>query len=96
MGIQNWKSVKTEEQIGLIINVERLLSKRLRKFGGSDCILVLCSKYWYDDVSSQRFDDTSIDTAGPVSILWHVCTSGPPLIWIQEHRLKWSRKVCGF
>ncbi len=37
--------------------------------------LVLCSKYRYDDVSSQRFGDTSIDTAGPVSILWHVCSS---------------------
>ncbi len=39
------------------------------------CPVVLCSKYRYDDVSSQRFDDTSIDTAGPVSILWHVCSS---------------------
>ncbi len=38
--------------------------------------LVLCSINRYDDVSSQRFDDTSIDTAGPVSILWHVCSSG--------------------
>ncbi len=38
-------------------------------------LLVLCSKYRYDDVSSQRFDDTSIDTAGPVTILWHVCSS---------------------
>ncbi len=38
-------------------------------------------KYRYDDVSSQRFDDTSIDTAGPVSILWHDCSSvGPRLI----------------
>ncbi len=27
--------------------------------------LMLCSIYRYDDVSSQRFDDTSIDTAGP-------------------------------
>ncbi len=36
--------------------------------------LVLCSIHRYDDVSSQRFDDTSIDTAGP----------GPHLIWIQE------------
>ncbi len=42
--------------------------------------VVLCSKYRYDDVLSQRFDDTSIDTAGPVSILWHVCSSGPRLI----------------
>ncbi len=42
--------------------------------------LVLCSIHRYDDVSSQRFDDTSIDTAGPVSILWHVCSSGPRLI----------------
>ncbi len=50
--------------------------------------LVLCSKYRYDDVWSQRFDDTSIDTAGPASILWHVCSSGPSLIWIQEHCLK--------
>ncbi len=33
---------------------------------------MLCSIHRYDDVSSQRFDDTSIDTAGPVSILWHV------------------------
>ncbi len=67
-------------------------------FAASYCVwkLVLWSKYRYDDVSSQRFDDTSIDTAGPVSILWHVCSSGPRLIWIQEHRLKWSRKVQGF
>ncbi len=42
--------------------------------------LMLCSIYGYDDVSSRRFDDTSIDTAGPVSILWHVCSSGPHLI----------------
>ncbi len=43
-------------------------------------VLVLCSIHQYDDVSSQRFDNTSIDTAGPVSILWHVCSSGPRLI----------------
>uniref|UniRef100_A0A673GDD5 Nuclease-sensitive element-binding protein 1-like n=1 Tax=Sinocyclocheilus rhinocerous TaxID=307959 RepID=A0A673GDD5_9TELE len=42
--------------------------------------VVLCSIHRYDDVSSQRFDDTSIDTAGPVSLLWHVCSSGPRLI----------------
>ncbi len=52
-----------------------------------DYIVVLCSKYRYDDVSSQRFDDTSIDTAGPVLILWHVCNSGPHLIW--KHCLKY-------
>ncbi len=44
-------------------------------------LLVVCSKYQYDDVSSQRFDDTSIDTAGPVLILWHVSESGPHFIW---------------
>ncbi len=49
---------------------------------------MLCSIYRCDDVSSQRFDDTSIKTAGPVSILWHVCSSGTHLIWIQEHRFK--------
>ncbi len=35
---------------------------------------VLCSKYRYDDVSSQRFNDTSIDTAGlctPLHIYAH-------------------------
>ncbi len=42
-------------------------------------VVVLCS---------QKFDDTSIDTAGPVSILWHVSRSGPHLIWKQEHSLK--------
>ncbi len=31
-------------------------------------LIVLCSIHRYDDVSSQRFNDMSIDTAGPVSI----------------------------
>ncbi len=39
-------------------------------------------------VTEINFDDTSIDTAGPASILWQVCSSGPHLIWIQEHSLK--------
>ncbi len=38
-------------------------------------LLVLCSIHRYNDVSSQRFDDMSIDTVGPVLILWHVCSS---------------------
>ncbi len=52
------------------------------------CPVALCSIHWYDDVSSQRFGDMSIDTPGPVLIFWHVCSCGPHLIWIQEHSLK--------
>ncbi len=52
--------------------------------------LNLKRKYHYamKKLCSQKFDDTSIDTAGPVSILWHVSRSGPHLIWKQEHSLK--------
>ncbi len=56
-------------------------------------LVVLCSIHRYDDVSSQRFDDTSIDTAVSVSISRHVRSSGPRLILIQEHSFKRSRKV---
>ncbi len=39
------------------------------------CFVVLCSIHRFDDLSSQRFDNTSIDIAGPVSIFWHVCST---------------------
>ncbi len=74
----SWRIVER----GWVSGSENLKKK---KNGQTAPTLVLCSKYRYDDVSSQRFDYTSIDTAGPVAC---VQQCGPRLIWIQEHRLK--------
>ncbi len=45
---------------------------------------MLRSKQWYDDVSPQRFDDTSIDTAGPRAVSSQFDAQGEmPIIQIE-------------